>query len=99
MKEQGKWTYTTDRQEFARIRDENGHVVCKDLVPSHALKIARAVNSHDALVEACTTVKAFLDKLVDCDTDDPLCAIRRKFHAPLHLALDKALTAAEEPKP
>lgn len=61
------------------------------------------------LLNACTFVKSFLAKLEDgTSPDDPLRAVRKKFHAPLHAVLDSAisrastsaaLTAITEPSP
>ena len=63
---------------------------------ANAARIVQAVNSHDALVEACRFVKGFLNRLEDGSTeDDPLYVMRRKVHAPLHEKLDIALEAAK----
>lgn len=48
------------------------------------------------LYRACTFVKSFLTKLEDGTAPgDPLTAIRRKFHAPMHAVLDEAIRKAE----
>lgn len=60
--------------------------------------IVKAVNSHEALVDACKFVKSFLAKLEDNDGGyyDPLTEARKKFHAPLHAKLDAAIKLAED---
>jgi hypothetical protein len=59
-----------------------------------------------ALLKACQTVEEYLNGLEDAtESDDPLKAIRRHFHAPLHRAIDAGLNFrtsqganAEEPQ-
>lgn len=64
-------------------------------VRANADFIARACNSHDALVGACRTIKAHLSRLEsDTDEADPLRTVRKRFHQPLHDALDAALALA-----
>jgi len=60
-----------------------------------ARRIASAVNSHDELLAACKAVIAFLDRLEDCDTEDPLWELRRRIHKPLRDKLEPAITHAE----
>ncbi len=63
---------------------------------ANAELIVRAVNSHDALVHACKTVKAYLDRLEDDGGYyDPLTEARKRYHAPLQEALIAALKLAE----
>jgi hypothetical protein len=52
------------------------------------------------LLEACRFVKAFFQKLEDnTDDNDPLLAIRQRFHAPVHKVLDAAIAKAERKTP
>ena len=68
-----------------------------DVEEANAKLIVRAVNAHDALVDAAKFVKAFLLRLEDgLPEDDPLTKARRKYHAPIHAKLDAALALAEK---
>lgn len=59
--------------------------------------IVRAVNSHEALVEAARFVKTFLNQLEDgLPEEDPLTQARRRYHAPIHAKIDAALALAEK---
>jgi hypothetical protein len=69
----------------AAINDE------KQLGAHLSWKIARLLNERDALRAACLTVKDYLNRLEGLPEDDPLLAMRRHFHAPLHKAIDSAL--------
>jgi hypothetical protein len=54
-------------------------------------RIAELERARDALRAACFTVKDYLNRLEGLPEDDPLLAMRRHFHAPLHKAIDTAL--------
>lgn len=55
--------------------------------------VQEAVDYLKALENAVRFTKQFLVKLEGTNVDDPLFAMRRRFHAPLHAELDAALTA------
>lgn len=54
--------------------------------------IYRAAATDSKALKACRVVKEVLNELeAGTDRDDPLRAIRERFHAPLHKVLDEAL--------
>ena len=59
-------------------------------------RISRAVNAHDALLEACKAVVKYLESLErGTPEDDALSAIRRIYHKPLLDKLRPAVALAE----
>ena len=52
---------------------------------------ARLIKAAPELLHACQMVKDFLNKLENLSEEDPLLAMRRHFHGPLHEALDAGL--------
>ena len=57
---------------------------------------ALLISAAPELLEACKFVKAFFQKLEDDTYDnDPLKALRKRFHAPVHKVLNAAIAKAE----
>lgn len=58
-------------------------------------RYARLLAAAPELLEALQFVKQFFDKLEGgLPADDPVSAIRRKFHAPVHAKIDSAIAKA-----
>lgn len=66
------------------------------LIPFHDAPVNVKLNlAAPAMLDALLFVKAWFQKLEDdTDDDDPLKAIRRVVHAPIHAAIDPAIEAA-----
>lgn len=78
--------------EVHQETDEDGASYHHEGEAVDALRLAAAAPE---LLHAVMTVKAFLDRLeTGTDVDDPLLALRRKIHAPLHEAINAALAKA-----
>ena len=88
--------YTTPYCVGASRSDIAGY----DRAQADAALIVRAVNAHDALVEALQAVNDWLQGLEDgAEEGDPLKAIRERAHAPIRKTIGAALTLAEKERP
>jgi len=110
-----KWGWPESNDQPSRVRNlQQENKALQQALPLLQAEIARLIQviidleQHNlALIQACQTLKTFLNKLEDgTEPDDPLTALRKQFHAPLHSALDAALNFratrsanAEEPQP
>lgn len=94
----GPWTNNDDRDVIAAPGD--GRVIvdlnCGELYPEEYRPIADLIAAAPELLAACKFIKAFLVNLERAIPEaDPLLAIRRRVHAPLHEKLDAAIAKAE----
>lgn len=83
-----------------RIVDHSGFTVAHFYArgsSEEALANAKAAAVAGDALKALEFVKAFFLKIEDgCLEDDPLTAIRRKHHAPVHRAIDLVLARADQ---
>lgn len=90
----GPWHYQEKSDVYTHIvRAADNAYVC-GCSHGDAEANARLIAAAPELLYACQTVKSFLGDLEGCD-DDPLTEIRKRIHAPLHEALDRAIAKAE----
>lgn len=92
-----------EHQQRGHDAGEGEGVLSKQTTPCYSANAIAKDSSSDAyaaLLSAVMFAKQFLNNLEsDTDPDDPLFAIRKRFHAPLHARLDSALALALASEP
>jgi len=88
----------------AKIRDTfplkpTSQDIAEFLEATYSPLIAESQAVNKELLEALEQVKAWFIKLEDgTEDDDPLRAIRKKYHAPIHAIMDAAIAKARVTK-
>lgn len=89
-------TCTTKKIEVTDIPTGDGHPFAYRGTPWVYI-INAATDVNEQLLDACLTVRAFLDRLEEgTHPDDPLLALRRRFHAPMREKLEPAIANARK---